>query len=110
MDNFRKIDIDQYDEDRLEASELYEVDPRDPAEVLDEAKQRQTAVRSSLARCVVPRCVVTVAETDECFAMSSNSPDCCFALRRHFMHVLNPGTVQERYPRCFSHCVRERSV
>lgn len=72
MDNFRKIDIDQYDEDRLEASELYEADPRDPAEVLDEAKQRQAAVRSSLARCVMPRYVVLVAETDQCYAISSN--------------------------------------
>lgn len=53
MDNFRKIDIDQYDEDVLQDSELYIADSRDPHEVLDEAKQRQAAVRSSLARCVV---------------------------------------------------------
>ena len=51
MDNaFRKIDIDQYDEDVLLDSELYEADPRDPTEVLDDAKQRQVAVRSFLAR------------------------------------------------------------
>ena len=47
---FRKIDIDQYDEDILLDSELYEADPRDPTEVLDDAKQRQIAVRSFLAR------------------------------------------------------------
>ena len=47
---FRKIDIDIYDEDVLQDSELYEADPRGPAEVLDDAKQRQAAVRSFLAR------------------------------------------------------------
>ena len=47
---FRKIDIDIYDEDVLHESELYEADPRDPAEVLEDAKQRQAAVRSSLAK------------------------------------------------------------
>ncbi|OCH90109.1 arp2/3 complex subunit [Obba rivulosa] len=50
MDNFRKIDIDQYDEDVLLESELYEPDPRDPAQVLDDVKQKVTAVRSSLAK------------------------------------------------------------
>lgn len=49
---FRKIDIDIYDEDILQESELYDADPRDPAQVLDDAKQRQTAVRSALAKCV----------------------------------------------------------
>ncbi|KAG6821355.1 hypothetical protein H0H93_014152 [Arthromyces matolae] len=47
---FRKIDIDQYDEDVLHDSELYEIDPRDPSQVLEEAKQRQAAVRTSLSR------------------------------------------------------------
>ncbi|KIY48592.1 ARP2/3 complex 16 kDa subunit (p16-Arc) [Fistulina hepatica ATCC 64428] len=47
---FRKIDIDAYDEDVIQDSELYEADPRDPAQVLDEAKQRQAAVRSALAK------------------------------------------------------------
>lgn len=47
---FRKIDIDAYDEDALQESELYEADARDPAQVLDEARQRQAAVRSSLAK------------------------------------------------------------
>jgi actin related protein 2/3 complex subunit 5 len=48
--NFRKIDIDQYDEDALQDSEVYEQDPRNPADVLDDAKQRQIAVRGLLAR------------------------------------------------------------
>ena len=38
--SFRKIDIDQYDEDVLQDSELYEADSRDPTEMLDDAKQR----------------------------------------------------------------------
>lgn len=50
---FRKIDIDAYDEDVLQESELYDADPRDPAQVLDESKQRQVAVRSSLAKCAI---------------------------------------------------------
>ncbi|TEB33692.1 actin-related protein ARPC5 [Coprinellus micaceus] len=62
MDAFRKIDIDQYDEDRLDASELYEADPRDPAAVLDEAKQRQAAVRSTLARSDIPGALAIVLE------------------------------------------------
>ncbi len=48
--NFRKIDIDQFDEDTLQDSEVYEQDPRNPADVLDDAKQRQIAVRGLLAR------------------------------------------------------------
>lgn len=47
---FRKIDIDAYDEDTLLETELYEADPREPAQVLAEAKQKQVAVRSSLAK------------------------------------------------------------
>ncbi|CAA7262687.1 unnamed protein product [Cyclocybe aegerita] len=50
MDSFRKIDIDQYDEDVLQDSELYDADPRDPAEVLEDARQRAGAVRGLLAR------------------------------------------------------------
>ena len=49
--NFRKIDIDQYDEDVLLDSELYDSDPRDPAQALEDTKQNAVAVRSSLARC-----------------------------------------------------------
>jgi len=48
--NFRKINIDQFDEDALQDSEVYEQDPRNPADVLDDAKQRQIAVRGLLAR------------------------------------------------------------
>jgi actin related protein 2/3 complex subunit 5 len=51
MDNaFRKIDIDIYDEDVLQESELYVADQRDASQALAEAKQKQAAVRTSLAR------------------------------------------------------------
>jgi actin related protein 2/3 complex subunit 5 len=49
---FRKIDIDQYDEDVLYEEELYDADPRDPATVLADAKDKQSAVRSALSKCV----------------------------------------------------------
>ena len=48
--NFRKIDIDQYDEDVLLDNELYDSDPRDPAQALNEVKQNAAAVRSSLSK------------------------------------------------------------
>jgi actin related protein 2/3 complex, subunit 5 len=47
---FRKIDIDAYDEDAFLESELFEPDPRSPAQVLSDAKQKQTSVRSLLAK------------------------------------------------------------
>jgi len=51
MDNaFRKIDIDVYDEDVLQENELYEADPRGPSQILSDAKQKQVAVRSFLAK------------------------------------------------------------
>lgn len=50
---FRKIDIDAFDEDVLQESELYEADPRDPSQVLSDTKQKATAVRSSLSKCVL---------------------------------------------------------
>ncbi|CAL1697480.1 unnamed protein product [Somion occarium] len=48
--NFRKIDIDQYDEDVLQEEELYEADPRDPAQVLNDAKAKVGAVRNALSK------------------------------------------------------------
>lgn len=54
MDAFRKIDIDQYEEDVLLEEELYEADPRDPATVLNDTKQKAGAVRGSLSRYVQP--------------------------------------------------------
>lgn len=53
MAAFRKIDVDYFDEDTLLETELYEPDPRDPGTVLNEARQKQTAVRSSMTRLVM---------------------------------------------------------
>ena len=49
--NFRKIDIDAYDEDALVETELYDAGPRDPGRVLNDVKQKATAVRSALSKC-----------------------------------------------------------
>lgn len=46
--SFRKIDVDAYDEDVLQETELYDPDPRPPPQVLADAKQKQLAVRSAL--------------------------------------------------------------
>jgi len=48
--SFRKIDIDIYDEDVLLDSELYDPDPRETNQVLSDARQKQTAVRTLLSR------------------------------------------------------------
>ena len=49
---FRKIDIDAYDEDAYLESEMVDADSRDPAQALSDAKQKQTTVRSQLAKYV----------------------------------------------------------
>lgn len=51
--NFRKIDIDVYDEDTFQESELYEADPRDPQMVLNDAKSKTTQVRTALSKSVL---------------------------------------------------------
>jgi hypothetical protein len=61
---FRKIDIDQYDEDVLLDEELYEPDVRDPATVLADAKEKQAAVRSFLAKWVPPAFTWSEAAAD----------------------------------------------
>ncbi|KAA1466820.1 arp2/3 complex subunit [Dentipellis sp. KUC8613] len=60
--NFRKIDIDAYDEDVLLESELYEPDPRDPAQVIEEAKAKAVAVRSSLSKGDIPGALTTILD------------------------------------------------
>ena len=50
--SFRKIDVDAYDEDVLQETELYDPDPREPTQVLSDTKQKQLAVRSALTKCV----------------------------------------------------------
>ena len=48
--NFRKIDVDVYDEDVLLETELYDPDPRGPQQAIADAKAKATAVRTSLAK------------------------------------------------------------
>jgi actin related protein 2/3 complex subunit 5 len=48
--SFRKIDIDIYDEDVLVETELYDPDPRNLAQVLNDTKQKASAVRSALSK------------------------------------------------------------
>ncbi|KAL9933413.1 hypothetical protein V8E36_007589 [Tilletia maclaganii] len=50
MENFRSIDIDQYDEDVLDESELVEQDPRSSAELLQIAKQKASQVRGLIGQ------------------------------------------------------------
>ncbi|KAJ9105370.1 hypothetical protein QFC21_001739 [Naganishia friedmannii] len=47
---FRKIDIDQYDEDRLVPQDLYDPDPRGPDGVVADARNRSAEVRSLLSK------------------------------------------------------------
>ncbi|GAA5985005.1 hypothetical protein JCM11641_000816 [Rhodosporidiobolus odoratus] len=48
--NFRRIDIDQYDEDRILPSSLYQPDPRAPSQVLSDAQAKDKSVRGMVQR------------------------------------------------------------
>lgn len=51
MDNaFRKLNVDQYDEDLVLPSDLCAPDPRGPAGSLSDAKGKESAVRALLQR------------------------------------------------------------
>nr|CDI55355.1 related to subunit of the Arp2/3 complex [Melanopsichium pennsylvanicum 4] len=50
MDSFRKIDIDQYDEDVIQDEELVEPYPKSPEQALADAKAKSTEVRSLIGR------------------------------------------------------------
>jgi len=60
-EKWRKINIDQYDEDVVLESELYDPDPRDPSTILADAKGKAQLVRSALAKLVMS-CLVTIGE------------------------------------------------
>jgi actin related protein 2/3 complex, subunit 5 len=60
--DFRKINIDQYDEDQLLEDELYEADPRDPATVLADAKSKAAAVRGLIAKWVIYHQDIVICE------------------------------------------------
>ncbi|KAI0270696.1 arp2/3 complex subunit [Gloeopeniophorella convolvens] len=61
--NFRKIDIDLYDEDVLLESELYDPDQREPAQVVADAKAKATSVRTSLSKGDITGALVTALES-----------------------------------------------
>jgi hypothetical protein len=48
--SFRRLDVDQYDEDRVLPSDLYIPDSRAPASVLSDTQGKATAVRGLLQR------------------------------------------------------------
>ncbi|TKY86040.1 hypothetical protein EX895_004865 [Sporisorium graminicola] len=50
MDSFRKIDIDQYDEDAISNEELVEPFPKSAEQALADAKAKSTEVRSLIGR------------------------------------------------------------
>lgn len=50
MDNFRRIDIDKYDEDVLLEEELIDIDPRSPTELAGIAQQKSSEVRSLIGK------------------------------------------------------------
>ncbi|SYW81843.1 uncharacterized protein UHO2_00348 [Ustilago hordei] len=50
MDNFRKIDIDQYDEDVISNEELVEPYPKSPEQALSDAKAKSIEVRTLIGR------------------------------------------------------------
>ncbi len=52
MDDFRRINIDQYDEDVLLDEELIEPDPRSAQEVLQLAQAKAQETRSAISRSV----------------------------------------------------------
>lgn len=60
-EKWRKINIDQYDEDVVLESELYDPDPRDPSTILADAKSKAQLVRSALAK-LVARSLVSMEE------------------------------------------------
>ncbi|KAK4705088.1 actin related protein 2/3 complex, subunit 5, partial [Phenoliferia sp. Uapishka_3] len=48
--SWRRLPVDQYDEDRVLASDLYIQDPRPVSDILAAQQQKQTAVRGFLQR------------------------------------------------------------
>jgi actin related protein 2/3 complex subunit 5 len=50
MIDFRKIDVDQYDDEALLESDLVEPDARPPAQILADAKAKSTEVRGLIQR------------------------------------------------------------
>ncbi|ETW79743.1 hypothetical protein HETIRDRAFT_477333 [Heterobasidion irregulare TC 32-1] len=60
--NFRKIDVDAFDEDVLLESELYDPDPRTPEQAVAEVKAKAAEVRSSLSKGDIPGALATILD------------------------------------------------
>lgn len=73
MDNFRKINIDQYDEDVIQDEELVEPYPKAPEQALADAKAKSTEVRT-----LIGRCVTTILPAEQ---KGSTRPTYCWADR-----------------------------
>ena len=62
---FRKINIDEFDEDVILPSDLYDPDPRGPDVVIAESKQNAQEARNLVSKWVAFRCsLVPVAEVE----------------------------------------------
>ncbi|KAH9964875.1 arp2/3 complex subunit [Russula dissimulans] len=73
--NFRKIDIDAYDEDVLLETELYDPDPRDPQRVIEDAKAKAASVRTSLAKGDIQEAKTVTLQTVVTVLNSTKSTD-----------------------------------
>ncbi|GAA6053263.1 hypothetical protein JCM3770_002684 [Rhodotorula araucariae] len=63
--NFRKINVDQYDDDALVPESLYAPDPRGPAQALADARDKDRTVRSLLQRGDVAQALKEVTRDGE---------------------------------------------
>ncbi|CAH7668759.1 actin-related protein 2/3 complex subunit 5 [Phakopsora pachyrhizi] len=72
--NFRKIDIDAYDDDLLTEQELYDQDHRSPEQILNEAQSKTTQARSYLTRGDISSALKLLLK-DPPYGTSSNSND-----------------------------------
>ncbi|GAA5940317.1 hypothetical protein JCM3775_004433 [Rhodotorula graminis] len=72
--NFRKINIDQYDEETVLAESLYLPDPRGPAQALADAQTKDRTVRSLLQRGDVQQALKEVTRDGEWPYGDDNEP------------------------------------
>ncbi|PKI85040.1 hypothetical protein MVES_000834 [Malassezia vespertilionis] len=86
MDAFRKLNVDQYDEDRLTRAELIVHDSRSPPELLQVAQTKQGAVRSKMASGDVAGALATVLTDPPYGTHAEEAKDITFAL---LLEILN---------------------
>lgn len=70
MDAWRKLDVDQYDDDYLRPSDIAVQDPVSPEELLHQARSKQGGVRTKLAGCVNPKRLRLTGSGDVAGALS----------------------------------------